>query len=145
MSAIGFADLRAFRGAANLPQTTQTPYFTVVGGKVRILDIVGEVTTIIQDAAVNVKLVSNPTVGADVDMCAQVNIQADAIGTMLHITGTPADAMIETVSGCFTAQASEIVVAAGTIDLYADASVTGATKWTIVWLPLDSGARVVVA
>jgi len=145
MSAIGFAGLRTFRGVANLPQTTQTPYFTVSGGKVLILDIIGEVTTIVEDAAVNAKLVSNPTVGADVDMCAQANIQADAVGTMLSVTGTLADALVETASGCFTAQADGIVVAAGTIDLYTDASKTGATKWMVRWLPIDSGAKVVVA
>lgn len=137
--------LRTFRGAANLPQTAQTPYFTVSGGKIRILDIIGEVTTIIEDAAVNAKLISNPTVGADVDLCAQLNLQADAVGTMYSITGVPADALIATTSGAFTGQEYGIVVAAGTIDLYTDASKTGATKWMVRWIPIDSGAKLIVA
>jgi len=138
--------LRTFRGAALIPQTAQTPYFTVVGGKVRILEIIGEVVVIIGDVATNAKLIANPTVGADVDLCAQANIQADAAGTIYSITGTLTDALIPTTSGAVTAQANGITVAAGTIDLYTDAnSVTGTTKWMVRWIPVDSGAKVVVA
>jgi len=134
------------RATANLPQTAQTPYFNVVGGRVIILEIVGEVaTTAIQDLDVNAKLVSNPTVGADVDLCAQANIRNDAIGTQLSITGTLADALVETPSGAFVTQEHSQTVCAGTIDLYTDASRTGATKWLVRWIPFDAGAYITAA
>lgn len=132
------------RAAANLPQTTQTAYFTV-SGKVLITGIYGEVTTVIQTQANNTKLVANPTVGADVDLCAVNNITADAVGTIYNITGTLANAMVATTSGAMIAQASPIVVAAGTIDLSCVASNTGATKWTIQYVPVDQGATIVAA
>ena len=136
------------RAAANLPQTTQTAYFTVVG-RVRVLSLVGEVTTEMHADANNVDLWANPTVGADVALCAVLDIASDAVGTIYTITGTFATAMVATTSGA-VAPASQIpepgiLVAAGTIDLKTDASKTGATKWTIQYVPEDAGSYIVAA
>jgi hypothetical protein len=132
------------RAASNLPQTTQTPYFTVTG-RVLITQIVGEVTTQIQGQTTNIKLISNPTVGADVDLCAVLDTNANAVGTLYNITGTLADAMIATTSGAYGAQAGLIMLSDGSIDLDAGASSTGATKWTLHYIPLDAGATVTAA
>jgi len=133
------------RAKATLPQTTQTPYFTV-SGRVLITQIVGEVdTTAIQAQANAMKLISNPTVGADVDLCATVETNGDVVGTIYNITGTLADAMVATTSGAVIAQANSILVAAGTIDLDCAASNTGETKWTVHYIPLDAGSTVVTA
>lgn len=133
------------RASAALPQGTQTAYFTVTG-RVLITQIVGEVTVQIEAQETVLKLISNPTVGADVDLCAGVDTTGDAVGTLLNITGTVADAMIPTTSGAFTAQASGVIVSAGTIDLDADDdSSTGETKWTLHFVPLDSNSTVTTA
>lgn len=133
------------RDAAVLPATTQTPYFTVTG-RVLVTQIVGEVTTIFDGTVNSIKLISNPTVGADVDLCTALVVTGDTQGTIYNITGTLSDAMIATTSGALTAQASAIILSAGTIDLDATATdTTGATKWTVHYIPLDSGARIVVA
>jgi len=132
------------RNAANLPQTTQTAYFTVTG-RVLITQIVGEVTTVIQTQACDLDLWSNPTVGADVALCAVNNITADAEGTVYTITGTLADALVATTSGAVKSQANAVLVTAGTIDLKAAASNSGATKWTLHYIPLDSGSSVTTA
>jgi len=133
------------RDAASLPQSTQTAYFTVSGGKVKIYDIIGEVTTVIETQANDTKLVSNPTVGADVDLCAVLDITADAVGTMYSITGTFANAMFSTTSGAFEGQANPATVAAGTIDLSCAASNTGATKWEVIWEAVTPGATLTAA
>lgn len=133
------------RGTALLPQTAQTPYFTVVNGLVRIFDIVGYVTVAIQDIDVNARLIANPAVGADVDLCINTNIRNDAIGTMLSLTGVLGDPITETVSGAFVAQASPTIVAPGTIDFYCSANATGQTRWTVRWCPIDSGAYIISA
>lgn len=132
------------RASATLPATTATPYFTVTG-RVRLLDIVGEVTTVVQTQANNTKLIANPTVGADVDLCAVNDITADAVGTIYTITGTLANAMVATTSGAGVAQAAPVIVAAGSIDLSCAATNTGATKWLTRWIPLDPGALVIAA
>lgn len=130
------------KAAANLPQSTQSALFTITGGRIRVLGIYGEVTTVIQTQANNTKLVSNPTVGADVDLCAVNDITADAVGTIYTITGTLADAMVATTSGAVKDQSDKVVVAAGTIDLSCAASNTGATKWVLQYEAIDPGVTV---
>lgn len=136
--------IKVERAAENLPQTTQTPYFTITG-KVLILQIVGEVTTVIEGQENTTKLISNPTVGADVDICAINDLAADAVGTLYSITGTLADALIATTSGAMKAQSDAIVVTDGTIDLDCSASNTGATKWTLHYIALDAGSTITAA
>ena len=54
--------------------------------------------------------------------------------------------MVATTSGAVIAQASPVVVTAGTIDLDATATdTTGSTKWTIHYIPLDNNSSVVAA
>jgi hypothetical protein len=132
------------RASATLPATTATPYFTVTG-KIRLLDIIGEVTTVVQSQANAIKLIANPTVGADVDLCTTVESNAAAVGSIFTITGTLANAMVKTVSGAGVAQAAPLIIAAGSIDLSAAATNTGATKWLVRWIPIDPGALVIAA
>jgi len=132
------------RASATLPATTATPLFTVTG-KVRLIDIVGEVTTLVQTQANNAKLIANPTVGADVDLCAVLDITAGAVGALFTITGTLATALVKTVSGAGVAQAAPLIITAGTIDLSCSATNTGATKWTVRYEPIDPGAMIIAA
>jgi len=132
------------RATENLPQGTATPYFEVVG-RCLLTQVVGEVTTVIQTQANNTKLTANPTVGADVDLCAVNDITADAVGTFYTLTGVLADAMVPTTSGAAEAQSTGILVTDGSIDLSCAASNTGATKWTVHYIPLDAGSAISVA
>ncbi len=134
------------RAAANLPQTAQTPYFTVTGGRCRI-KIYGEVTTIVENTgAVNIDLWSNPANGtADAALCAVVNAANAAVGSSINITGTPANAAIINPSSTVLDQADWVVVPAGTIDLKTSASKTGATKWVVQYEPIDVGASIAAA
>jgi hypothetical protein len=130
------------KAAANLPQGTAAAKFTV-SGTVAITDIIGEVTTAIEAGANNMKLIANPTSGADVDLCTTVDIDAAAVGTKFNITGTLTDAMAKNTGAAFTyTGASIVIVKAGTIDLSCSASKTGQIKWTLYYVPIDAGARV---
>jgi len=133
---------KATKAAANLPQTTQSALFTITGGRIRVLGIYGEVVTDIQAQANATKLISNPTVGADVDICATNDINGDAAGTIYNVTGTLSDAMVATTSGAVKDQASPVIVAAGTIDLSCAASNTGTTKWVMDYIQIDNGVTV---
>jgi len=134
----------ASRATSALPQTTQSALFTVTG-RVRITSIIGVVTTVIQTQLNNTKIVANPTVGADVDLCAVLDTSAGAVGTNYVITGTLADAMVKIVSGAGVDQASKLIVTAGTIDLNCAASNTGSVKWFIEYEPIDPGASIFAA
>ena len=133
------------RATATLPQATQAALFTVTG-RVLITQIVGEVTTEIEGQETVIKLIANPTVGAAVDVCASLNVDADAVGTLYNVTGTFANAMIATTSGALEAQPSPFGVTAGTIDLDTDNdSSTGSIKWTLHFIPVDHDSQVTTA
>lgn len=133
------------RAKTTLPQGApgQTAYFTV-SGRVMVVKIVGEVTVQIEGVAVSIKLIANPTVGADVDLCTAVVVNGDVVGTMYNITGTLADVMVATTSGAMISQANGIDVAAGTIDLHTDINATGEIKWSIHYIP-EPGNTIVAA
>lgn len=132
------------KAAATLPQSGNSPLFTVTA-PVRILDIIGEVTTTIQTQADSANLAMIPTVGSSVDLCAVLNITASATGTILGITGTLANAMQSNANGVLVSQAAPVTVPAGEIKLVTSASNTGAIKWLIRYQPIAPGARVVAA
>ena len=136
---------RVDRATAALPQTAAAALFTVTGGRVAIMAILGEVTTVIQTQANNTKLVANPTAGTSVDLCAVLNISADEVGCLYGVTGTVGDALIGVNAGYAPLPARPLVVAAGTIDLDCAASNTGSVKWSIWYAPLDDGAVVTAA
>ena len=132
------------RATATTPQGAAGALFTVTG-RVDIDKIIGEVTTEIGAGANNAKLVSNPTVGADTDMCAVLDIDGATVGTVFHITGTQANAMLAAVSGSYEAQPGSLSVSAGTIDLDCAGSTAGSIKWTVIYREIDAGSSVVAA
>lgn len=136
---------RTDRATAALPQTTAAAIFNITGGRVAILGIVGEVTTVIQTQANNTKLIANPTTGTSVDMCAVLDITADEVGCLYGITGVPSDALIGANAGISPLCTRPQVLNTGSIDLSCAASNTGSVKWSIFWLPLDDGATVTAA
>jgi len=134
---------RVDRAAAALPQTAAHALFTVSGGRVKITSLIGEVTTEIQNQANNTKLVANPTVGGTLDLCAVLDIAADAVGTLYGISGILADAMLDGIA--IEAMSQGVIVKPGTIDLDCAANNTGEVKWTLHYVPVDAGATVAAA
>lgn len=136
---------RVDRATATLPQTAAAAIFNVTGGRVAITQIIGEVTTAVQNQANNTKLTANPTTGTSVDICAVLNTAADEVGCLFGITGLQSDALIGINAGALPAQTRAVVVNVGTIDLDCSASNTGSVKWTVFYVPIDDGAAVTAA
>jgi len=132
------------RATATLPQTTAAPIFNVLGGRVSVKRIVGEVTVIL-GAVGNMSLEGNPTTGTMVPLCAVVAAGTKEAGTLLGITGTFADAMLAANAGALEAQVKDVVLPVGTIDLRLSASSTGSVKWTLFYVPIDDGAYIEAA
>lgn len=139
------AGIEVPRATAALPQTTQSALFTISGGRVLLLGIVGEVTTVIQTQANNTKLVANPTVGTDVDICAALSISADEVGCLYGITGLFSDALVGANAGATVWPRNPVVLPVGSLDLNCAASNTGSVKWNAWYVPLDAGASLVAA
>lgn len=133
------------RATANIPQTALGTLFTVSGGRVICFLILGEVTTIIQAQANAAKLVSTPTVGSAVDLCATADINGLEVGGKLIAPNVAATALGKTNGGAAFGAYGFTIVPPGTIGLNTAASSTGAIKWTLFYTPLDPGGAVVAS
>lgn len=132
----------ASRAAAALPQTDTDVLFTVTG-TVKLVNIQGLVTEAIGNVANNTKLTHGVT-----DICAVLDIDNDGVGTRYSITGTFANAMVETASAVPVAvQATELVLPAGNliIDCAGSDGGDGRVSWSVEYLPLTDGATVTAA
>jgi hypothetical protein len=129
------------RATATLPQTATDVLYTITGGRILLVSIIGEVTTVIQTQANNTKLTFNPTAtGSSTDICANLSTTADAVGTLYGITGTIANAMTENL--LMAVDQGNLILSEGTIDLTCASSNTGSVKWDMFYIPLDEGATV---
>lgn len=140
--------VKVSRATAALPQTAASAIFTISGGRVLVTQIVGEVTTVIQTQADNTKLTFDPTdAGATQDLCAVLDITADAVGTCYSITGTPATALQDALNFVSSNKqlAQPLLLKPGQILLDCAASNTGSVKWDLCYIPYDNGASVAAA
>lgn len=136
----------AYRATAALPQSTAAAIFTVTG-RVKLVGIYGTVTTVIQTQACNTKLTHDATAAglANVDICAVLDITADAVGVVYSITGTFANALVGASNAAAVSQAVPVTLEAGSLLLDCAASNTGSVKWAALYVPLDPGARMFAA
>jgi hypothetical protein len=137
--------LRVDRATATLPATTTGSIFTVAGGIVAITQIIGEVTTIIQNQACNLHITSVPTVGTAVDIGANVNIQALEAGGLIGLTGLGSDAVLAPNAGALSGMLRCLYVPEGVIQIHTSATNTGSIKWSIFYIPIDEGAYITAA
>jgi hypothetical protein len=137
--------MRVDRATATLPASTAGALFTVSGGKVAILGIIGEVTTAIQNQLNNTKLTANPTTGTSVDLCTVLDTANDEVGCLYGITGVVSEALVGANAGYAPWPTRPLVVNEGTIDLDCAATNTGSIAWSIWYLPLEDGAAVTAA
>ena len=79
--------------------TSGEALFTVAGGNCQISLIVGEVTTQIEGKTVDYKLVSTPSTGSATDICANLDLDADEIGSLYTVEGTATTALQTGQSG----------------------------------------------
>lgn len=120
-----------------------TSLFTVTG-LVAVM-YVGRVTTVIQNSACNLKLVSTPSVGTEVDLCAVLNVQADEAGTLYSLSGLNTDAMLGINAGAVPGPLRASLCYTGTIRQNASAGVTGQIEWSAYYVPLSDNASLVAA
>lgn len=115
--------------------------FNVVGGRVIVKTLLGEVTTNFEAKANACSFNHTPTGGAAVDLSLAVECNGDVEGTLYGITGLPATAMSVTI-GTAVAQTYDIILVPGVIGFDTAADATGAIKASVVYIPLDDGAYI---
>jgi len=140
---------RVDRATDTLPASTDEALFTITGGRVLVTGLIGEVTTAIQNQANVTKLKFNPdATGADVDLCATLDIANDAVGTLYSITGDFSDAMkdgLNALESDAMLEHGRVVLSEGALEIDCGATNTGSVAWTLFYVPLDTGAAVSAA
>jgi hypothetical protein len=112
--------------------------------------IIGRVTTVIQSQATTVKLQITPDALAAADLCGTKDINAFAVGSLISITGTTANAAVSTTAVGHIGpwqDGSQLAtcVTSGTITTVFGAASTGAIVWEILWRPLNAAGSVAAA
>ena len=136
------------RATAALPATTAQNLFTIAGGRILLLALVGEVTTIIQAQSTTVKVTSTPTTGSAIDMSSTgADINALEVGGHITLPATPASAtaLVKGLGGYIGLSAARLMVPPGVISVNYGAASTGAVKWDMAYVPYDDGATVTAA
>lgn len=138
--------------AVALPATTTGQLFRVKGGRVWVKALIGQVTTIIQAQACNIKVSSkaldsaSAAIGTAVDIASNVDINALEVGGMVFTEGDGTAAVKSNAGGALAGANSGIWTAAqGEIYITTSATNTGAMKWDLWYMPIDPGAYVEAA
>jgi hypothetical protein len=118
-------------------------------GTIKIISITGRVTDAHPAAGNNCKLTITSDALVAYDICANKDLTGLAVGTLLSITGTAANAMVATTAVGVLApgQANMIVatcVTSGKISVvFADTgNQAAAIEWALQWEPLDPSGNV---
>jgi hypothetical protein len=134
---------RVDKAAATLPATTNQTIFTITGGRIAVTLLMGEVTTIIQNQANNLKVTSVPTTGTAVDLAANLDIANDEAGTLYLVEGDGTALVGANAGAALNAIGfAPMIIPAGIIRITTSATNTGATKWQCWYWALDNGATV---
>ena len=139
--------VKVVRAAAGIIDGTTHTLFNVVGGRILLTHLQMVNSAAALDAgANNTNFSTAPTAGAAMNLCANLDTVAAAIGAVFSITGLITDAMTGPVAGGGAmAMKQPVIVPVGTINITSAASklVGGALQTVTVWyLPLDDGAYV---
>lgn len=137
--------IKVDRATAALPATAQTAIYTIAGGRILLVGLVGEVTTIMGATVTTLKVTANPTTGLDVDLTSATAVTSREVGALFTLPLTLGGALTVNNAGAGQLPAGAYVVPIGTIDLVTSATDTGSVKWSLLYAPLDDGATVVAA
>lgn len=128
--------IRVSRPTDSLPATATETIFEVEGGRILLLALIGEVTTVIQTQACNMSLNVDSDAGSADVIASTLDISADAVGTYYGVEGD-GTAVEDTGIGWGRACICPTVIGPGAITLTTSATNTGSVKWDLYYLPLD--------
>lgn len=143
--------IRVDRATATLPASGagQEAIFTITTGRILLVGLVGEVTTVVGGTTPSLGIAFNPTAtGASTALCADTAITADAVGTLWSIDGdfaTPSALQtgLLLINGMLQ---DPVVLSEGDIEIDTTAvDTTGAASWSLLYVPWDASAEVAAA
>ena len=153
----GVAGITVARPATTLVQNTEVDLYSISGGLILVTGLVGVVTTAIPNtASLTVKLTYTPTGGSVADLTAATGITDDAVGTLYSWSYVDGDELISQLTPAGTEVPSVNFAPALSPGAYLRAGVigitvsnhdptTGAIKWFMTYVPIETGASVALA
>ena len=133
------------RAAAVFTGASATPIYNIVGGRVAIRNIVGQIT-VAASGATNIHLQSNPTVVGYTtrNMCGVLAAAGLEVGTLLTIDGTIATALFGVNAGSAQGQTRDVILPVGQIEFVLSGAQTISVGWELFYVSIDTGAYVTV-
>jgi hypothetical protein len=128
--------------------------FTIAGGPVMLVALIGVCTEAVSANACNLRLEADPSdIVTNTNICANVDINAMAVGSIMFVTGVEGAAMVIAVPGTALPRGmssfdgtvrSNMVLHVGTVDLTLANSdpTSGIATFYLAYLPLTPGATV---
>lgn len=140
--------IRIDRAAEAIPVTTDQ-LFTVAGGRIALLGLIGEVTSLMDATATTILVTINATTGTDTPLCtASAALNDRVAGVKVTLPAAAGGGMLDSVTcgAAVLGQHPPWAVSPGTIDITVGTGANaGLMKWTIWYVPIDDGAYVEVA
>ena len=139
--------IKVFEAANVSPLVTGSTVnlFTIAGGRILMVALIGEVTTIIQAQATTVQFISTPTTGSVINLSGNTtDLTGLEVGGRITLGNPPAAGtqVVKTNAGYTNLQSVLTVIPIGTIGVVYGAASTGAIKYDLLYIPLDSAATV---
>lgn len=135
--------------ATSLVAQTLTSLFTISGGRILLVALVGELTVANDSTATTISIGHTSTVGSAgssaVALASATAITSKEIGTKLGL-GTTAGAALVVGTNASTPLVAPPRLVIGQGDITYTGAVgagTASVKWDLVYVPLDNGAQVV--
>lgn len=123
--------------------------FTITGGPIEVIALVGEIIEAVSGDPCDLKLVMDPTDGADTDMCTVIDIDGFVIHSWIYLDGTIGNPAVQAIPGTALplgiGMDIPLVLPPGTIDMNLANSdpTTGSIVWYLRYKPLKTGVTVV--
>src|SRR5258707_627317 len=136
--------------AQQVPTVALSPQtiFTVSGGMILVVSLVGHVTTVMSATATTLTVGLTPTEGAGSSAPAALasagTITSLEVGTNVTLGATAGAALaVGTNASTVIIKPAPIIVNTGAITLTGSATQTGFLRWVLTWVPLDDASTVV--
>ena len=140
----GFQTVRASTATGNTPlAASATTIFTVASGRIFIISLVGQVTTVIQGQATTVQFISSSSAGTAVNLTNSTgDLNGKEVGATVTLATTLGGTAVVNNAGATVCANPRFLVPAGNITVTMGAASTGALKYELIWVAYDSGATV---
>jgi hypothetical protein len=145
--------MRVRKAAAQLPQGAAGNIFTITGGRIKVVQLIGEVTTALDANAATIKAGYTPSAaGTSLGdwSIASAAMASAIVGVHLWLPAAAGSALATDIgapkgAGGIVGLVSYLVPAGAVTLTTVGSNIAGRVQWDLYYIPVDSSARVVAA